>query len=371
MMWPFAPLVPLSYSVIVADPPWRFRTWGETNQAKSASRHYSLMTTEAICELPVHQLAQKDCLLLLWATGAMLPQAMEVMKSWGFVYKSMMAWRKITASGKVRMGTGYWTRSMHESILLGTLGNPGKISGFPSIFDGVAREHSRKPDEFYDLVLKHSDGLRRADLFSRESRAGFEAFGNEAGKFDAAACRNPLASSRQGETAVSWTEQRIDDLRRHFANGLSASQIAGELGGVSRNGVIGKLHRMGLRREHKPRVRKQYAPRSARGEAVSGLMARIESKLRHAAKAGTSAPQLERAAPPVDQPPLHIDFRDLNERTCKFAFGDEAPFTFCGHATAPGLPYCKAHCLIAYQPIDERRQKSSEKSSLWHAQRAA
>lgn len=184
MGWPFEPLAPLSYSVIISDPPWRFRTWSETNQAKSASRHYSLMTTEDICALPVHQLAQKDCLLLLWATGAMLPQAFAVMRAWGFTYKSMMVWRKVTPAGKVRMGTGYWTRSMHEPILLGTLGNPGKTSGFPSIFDGIAREHSRKPDHFYDLVLKHSDGLRRADLFGRETRPGFESFGNEATKFD-------------------------------------------------------------------------------------------------------------------------------------------------------------------------------------------
>lgn len=187
MTWPFASLAPLSYSVIVADPPWRFRTWGEHNQRKSASRHYSLMTTDEISALPVHQLAQRDCLLLLWATGAMLPQALAVMSAWGFTYKSLMSWRKTTLNGKVRMGTGYWTRSMHEPVLLGTLGNPKKISGFPSLFDGVAREHSRKPDTFYDLVVKHSDGLRRADLFSRESRPGFEGFGAEATKFNKAA----------------------------------------------------------------------------------------------------------------------------------------------------------------------------------------
>lgn len=184
MTWPFAPLKPLSYSVIVADPPWRFRTWGEHNQHKSASRHYSLMTTDDIKALPVAQLAQRDCLLLLWGTGAMLPQALDVMAAWGFTYKSLMSWRKTTPAGKVRMGTGYWTRSMHEPILIGALGKPRKISGFPSLFDGVARQHSRKPDEFYDLVLKHSDGVSRADLFSRETRPGFDGFGEETGKFD-------------------------------------------------------------------------------------------------------------------------------------------------------------------------------------------
>jgi N6-adenosine-specific RNA methylase IME4 len=182
--WPFGDLRPLSYDLIVADPPWRFRTWGEHNQHKSASRHYDLMQTADILALPVGDLAQKDCVLLLWATGAMLPQAIEVMRAWGFSYKSLLSWRKTTKTGKVRMGTGYWTRSMHEPILLGTIGKPSKVSGFPSLFDGLAREHSRKPDEFFSLVEKHTTGLRRLELFSRQTRPGWDAFGFEVGKFD-------------------------------------------------------------------------------------------------------------------------------------------------------------------------------------------
>ena len=71
----FETLIPMSYDVIVIDPPWRFRTWGEHNQAKSASKHYDLMQTDDIKALPVGHLAQRDCIMLLWATGAMLPQA--------------------------------------------------------------------------------------------------------------------------------------------------------------------------------------------------------------------------------------------------------------------------------------------------------
>jgi len=179
----FEPLIPMSYEVIVADPPWRFRTWGEHNQAKSASKHYDLMQTNDIAALPVGSLAQRDCIMLLWATGAMLPQAFDCMKAWGFTYKSMMVWRKTTPNGKVRVGTGYWARSMHEQILIGSIGKPPKFSAFPSLFDGIAREHSRKPDEFYTLVEKHTAGLRRADLFSRQNRAGWDAFGDESGKF--------------------------------------------------------------------------------------------------------------------------------------------------------------------------------------------
>jgi N6-adenosine-specific RNA methylase IME4 len=187
MTWAFDPLVPMSYEVIVADPPWRFRTWSETNQAKAASRHYDLMMLDDIKALPVGQLAQGDCLLLLWCCAPMLPQALDVMKAWGFTYKSNTNWRKVTPAGKVRMGTGYWARTMHEQILIGSIGKPRKFSAFPSVFDGLAREHSRKPDEFYKLVEKHTAGLRRADVFARQSRPGWDCWGNESTKFDEAA----------------------------------------------------------------------------------------------------------------------------------------------------------------------------------------
>lgn len=187
MIWPFADLTPLSYDVICADPPWRFRTWGEHNQQKSASRHYGLMQTADIEALPVDRLAQQDCLLLLWVCAPMLIHGLNVMSAWGFTYKSNMVWRKVTPAGKVRMGTGYWARTMHEQVLIGSLGKPRKFSAFPSCFDGVAREHSRKPEEFYRLVEKHTAGARRLDLFSRQSRPGWSAWGNETGKFDAGA----------------------------------------------------------------------------------------------------------------------------------------------------------------------------------------
>lgn len=182
--WAFAPLMPMSYEVLAIDPPWRFRTWSESNQAKSASKHYSLMVTDDIEAMPVGQLAQRDCLLLLWVTAPMVPQGLACMKAWGFTYKSNMVWRKTTVNGKVRMGTGYWARSMHEQVLIGCIGKPRKFSAFPSLFDGLAREHSRKPDEFFALAEKHTAGLRRADVFSREARPGWDSFGNETGKFN-------------------------------------------------------------------------------------------------------------------------------------------------------------------------------------------
>jgi len=187
MTWPFEPLTPLSYDVLVVDPPWSYDRWSDTNQKKGAADQYDTMDTDAIASLPVGSLARGDTLLLLWACGCMLPQALKVMSAWGFVFKSEIVWRKVFPSGKPRMGTGYRVRTMHEPILVGVIGHP-QHRAFPSIFDGIAREHSRKPDELYDLVGSSTPlAIRRADLFSRETRPGFVGWGNEHGKFDTAA----------------------------------------------------------------------------------------------------------------------------------------------------------------------------------------
>ncbi len=178
----FDPLPPLSFDIIMIDPPWRYDRWSETNQTKGAADQYDTMDMTDILALPVGHLARGDCLLMLWACGCMLPEAVRAMSAWGFVFKSEIIWRKVYPSGKPRMGTGYRVRTMHEPILLGTIGRPHH-KPFPSIFDGIAREHSRKPDEFYDLVAGRTPGARRADLFSREDRPGWTTWGNEVGKF--------------------------------------------------------------------------------------------------------------------------------------------------------------------------------------------
>lgn len=183
MTWPFGDLVPLSYDVIVCDPPWPFDLWSSKGNRKSAAHHYAVMTMQQIAALPVGRLAQRDCLLLLWVPAPRLIAAGEVMRLWGFTYRTNVVWRKVTANGKPRMGTGYWVRTTHEQVLLGTIGRPRKMAAFPSCFDGIAREHSRKPDEFYGLVLKHTTGMRRCDLFARTRRPGFDSWGDELDKF--------------------------------------------------------------------------------------------------------------------------------------------------------------------------------------------
>lgn len=183
MSWTFGHLSMFGYDVIVADPPWRYDRWSETNQSKGAADHYDTMEVENIAALRVGELARGDCLLLMWACGCMLPQALDVMKAWGFTFKSEMVWRKVTASGKVRIGTGYRVRTMHEPILVGTIGS-SQHKPLPSVIDGVAREHSRKPDEFYRRLTEATPRATRCDLFSRETRIGFAGWGHEHGKFD-------------------------------------------------------------------------------------------------------------------------------------------------------------------------------------------
>jgi N6-adenosine-specific RNA methylase IME4 len=187
--WRFGALPMFGYDVIVADPPWDFENYSDAGTKKSADPHYDVMRLDEIKALPVGQLARGDCLLLLWTTGWAIAtgQAQSVATAWDFSPVTEMIWRKITAGGKPRIGTGYRARTMHEPILLCTLGKPAHRP-FPSLFDGVARQHSRKPDEFYDLVMRSTPlCIRRADLFSRQSRDGFDGWGDECGKFDDAA----------------------------------------------------------------------------------------------------------------------------------------------------------------------------------------
>jgi N6-adenosine-specific RNA methylase IME4 len=173
--------------MIVADPPWSFRTYSAKGQKKSADAHYRCMSLDGIKALPVNQLAAADAVLLLWATAPMLREGLEVMASWGFRYVSMGVWHKRTAHGCTAFGTGYRLRSACEPWLLGVVGNPKTSRSHRNLFEGLIREHSRKPDSAYQWAESYVPGARRADLFSRQTRPGWEAWGNEAGVLDVVA----------------------------------------------------------------------------------------------------------------------------------------------------------------------------------------
>jgi N6-adenosine-specific RNA methylase IME4 len=170
----------------MADCPWQFATWSAAGRGKSADSHYDCMSLADIKALPVGQLAAKDCALFMWATWPLLPRAHEVMAAWGFTYATGGAWHKTTRHGKTAFGTGYRVRCASEPFLLGFIGNPKNSRGERNVITGLVREHSRKPDEAFSWCERYLPDARRVELFSRERREGWDAFGFETGKFNVA-----------------------------------------------------------------------------------------------------------------------------------------------------------------------------------------
>lgn len=152
------------FHVIVADPPWRYESGNDLP--------YPTMDLEDIKSMPIGGIAADDGVLWLWTTNAHLRVAFEVVDAWGFEYKTLLTWVKD------RMGTGEWLRGRSEHCILATRGRPVFIHGsYSTVLEAVRREHSRKPQEFYDLVESTCPGTK-VDLFSRQTRKGWAVFGN-------------------------------------------------------------------------------------------------------------------------------------------------------------------------------------------------
>lgn len=190
------------YKAIVADPPWQFNSlWGgrpKKTGAGYASRaidaHYDTMTIEEICALQVAELADDDCVLFMWTCWPVLQKSFRVLDAWGFTYKTCaFSWMKadpyrLFADDKTPFaGMGYWTRANTEPCLLATRGKPKRQAR--DVRQGVIaprREHSRKPDCIHERVERLVAGPY-LELFARTARPGWSAWGNEVGKFEAAA----------------------------------------------------------------------------------------------------------------------------------------------------------------------------------------
>ena len=158
------------FQVIVADPPWRYET--------SCDLPYPTMAIEDIKALSVESIAADNSVLWLWTTTAHLRLAFEVVEAWGFEYKTLLTWVKD------RMGTGEWLRGRTEHCLLAARGKPVFIHGQrTTVLQAARREHSRNPEEFYALVEETCPGSR-VELFSRQRRRGWEAYGNNTGCFE-------------------------------------------------------------------------------------------------------------------------------------------------------------------------------------------
>lgn len=173
------------FSTILADPPWQFknRTGKMAPEHKRLSR-YSTMTLREIRSLPVSTIAEERAHLYLWVPNAFLAEGLQVMKSWGFEYKTNLIWYKIRKDGGPdRRGVGFYFRNVTEVILFGVRGTdvrtlaPGRRQ--ENIICARKREHSRKPDEQYDIIESCSWGPY-LELFARGTRPGWVSWGNEA-----------------------------------------------------------------------------------------------------------------------------------------------------------------------------------------------
>jgi len=182
--WPWGDLRPGTYGLIMADPPWRFDLYSERGEEKSAQAHYRTMSLAEIAQLPVGELAARDCLLWLWATAPMIDQQIAIAARWGFTFKTSGVWVKTTSGGKLAFGTGYLLRNAHEPFIIATRGQPRTSRAVRSVIMAPAREHSRKPDEAFAAAAALVPDVPRLELFSRQRRVGWDTWGNEAEKFD-------------------------------------------------------------------------------------------------------------------------------------------------------------------------------------------
>lgn len=202
---PLAGLRRRHYGAILADPPWSFLTRSDKGKDRSPEQHYDCMTLDEIKALPVAEIAAKDCVLFLWTIDTHVPMALDVIRAWGFTYKTRaFVWAKLNKGGGEMpaaedkawfKGMGFWSRANPEDCLLAfngpedcllaTTGQPRRESAsVRRLLIAERREHSRKPDETYERIEALVPGPY-VELFSRSHRAGWDAMGNEKGKFSA------------------------------------------------------------------------------------------------------------------------------------------------------------------------------------------
>lgn len=182
--WPWRDLTLHGYDLLMIDPPWHFELFSDEGEAKSAQAQYRTMPLDEIKDLPVRLLAKPNCLVWLWATFPLLPDALQVLDAWGCRYITGGAWHKTTRHGKTAFGTGYVLRSACEPFLIGKFGDPPTTRSTRNIVVGAVREHSAKPEEAYAAAEALMPGAHRAEIFSRRTRPGWDVWGDESGKLD-------------------------------------------------------------------------------------------------------------------------------------------------------------------------------------------
>src|SRR5687767_5124894 len=173
------------FTTVLADPPWQF----QNKSGKVAPEHrrlsrYATLTLNDIRQLPIGEVAADVAHLYLWVPNALLPEGLRVVEAWGFRYKSNLIWHKVRKDGgSDGRGVGFYFRNVTEMILFGVRGKnartlpPGRSQ--VNMIQTRKREHSRKPDEQYELIEACSEGPY-LELFARGERSGWETWGNQA-----------------------------------------------------------------------------------------------------------------------------------------------------------------------------------------------
>ena len=167
------------YSIIYADPPWRYSQKGLQG---AAEHHYPTMGIDDLCALPVAELAAPDSALFLWATFPQLPEALRLIREWGFTYKSVaFVWlKKNRKADSWFYGLGFWTRGNAEICLLATKGHPKRqAANVHQFIISPIEAHSKKPDEARDKIVALMGDLPRVELFARQTPPGWDVWGNE------------------------------------------------------------------------------------------------------------------------------------------------------------------------------------------------
>lgn len=170
------------YQVIYADPPWTYPKTGGTKSSRGmAKQFYGTMLLQDIKALPISDIATDNCILFLWSTYPQLPNALEVINSWGFTYFGLgFEWIKKTATGKDFFGMGYWTRANPEPCLIAIKGKPKPQShAIRQLLYAPITKHSEKPQEVRERIVQLCGDVPRVELFARTKTDGWDVWGNE------------------------------------------------------------------------------------------------------------------------------------------------------------------------------------------------
>jgi N6-adenosine-specific RNA methylase IME4 len=169
------------YKVIYADPPWSYKDKALAGN-RGAGCKYDVMDCSDIAKLKVQNIADDDCVLFMWVTMPKLNECFDLIKAWGFEYKTVaFTWIKLNKKSLTPfMGMGRWTRANAEVCLLATKGKPKRISAsVHSVVMTPIERHSKKPNEVRERIVRLMGGVQRIELFARDKAKGWDAWGNE------------------------------------------------------------------------------------------------------------------------------------------------------------------------------------------------